>query len=154
MEAAKGASRPSTKASQFMEIDSVIDTNYKDRAKERREVFGTQIVSGPLLIEKESQKSTSNAHIGTSYSPELAPKLDGTNRGGAMLAKMGWEAGKGLGSDQTGRVDPVEAMVYTQGAGLGSAQSAPESAEVIGNKRSRAMDYLDYARQQTRTRYK
>ncbi len=35
---------------------------------------------------------------------------------------MGWTAGTGLGAEGEGRVAPVEALLFAQGAGLGSTR--------------------------------
>ncbi|KAF9345471.1 Angiogenic factor with G patch and FHA domains 1 [Mortierella sp. AD094] len=43
-----------------------------------------------------------------------------TNKGHAMLSKMGWKAGTGLGAARQGVVEPVQLMVSEKKAGLGS----------------------------------
>ncbi|KAF9207775.1 Angiogenic factor with G patch and FHA domains 1 [Haplosporangium sp. Z 27] len=46
--------------------------------------------------------------------------VDKTNKGHAMLSKMGWKAGTGLGAARQGVVEPVQLMVSERKAGLGS----------------------------------
>merc|ERR1719228_2974918 len=42
-----------------------------------------------------------------------------SNKGFAMLAKMGYKAGSGLGKDNTGRVEPIAVTVKADRGGLG-----------------------------------
>ncbi|TFK57424.1 G-patch-domain-containing protein, partial [Heliocybe sulcata] len=46
-------------------------------------------------------------------------KLRATNKGFAMLAKMGWAEGQGLGISGDGRVDPIPFAVKNDSTGLG-----------------------------------
>ncbi|KZT21697.1 G-patch-domain-containing protein, partial [Neolentinus lepideus HHB14362 ss-1] len=46
-------------------------------------------------------------------------KLKSTNKGFAMLAKMGWAEGQGLGLSGEGRVDPIPFTVKNDSTGLG-----------------------------------
>ncbi|KAF3080351.1 hypothetical protein TWF569_001654 [Orbilia oligospora] len=48
-----------------------------------------------------------------------AAELSQGNKGYDMLAKMGWTTGTGLGSNRTGILDPVQAIVKNSRAGLG-----------------------------------
>lgn len=48
-----------------------------------------------------------------------AAELSQGNKGYDMLAKMGWATGTGLGSNGTGILDPVQAIVKNSRAGLG-----------------------------------
>ncbi|KAF9385322.1 Angiogenic factor with G patch and FHA domains 1 [Mortierella sp. AD011] len=43
-----------------------------------------------------------------------------TNKGHAMLSKMGWKAGTGLGATRQGVIEPVQLMVSEKKVGLGS----------------------------------
>ena len=40
------------------------------------------------------------------------------SKGAALLGKMGWTAGEGLGAQGTGRTDVIVTELYTQGVGL------------------------------------
>jgi RNA-binding protein 5/10 len=142
-------SRDPTKPADFSPVVTE-EATYKDRARERRTVFGTEKMIAPALSIKPVNEKTSPAQLTESREP--APILDETSKGGAMLAKMGWTAGKGLGANQSGRVEPVEAKLFAQGAGLGGV--AHESATSAAIKRAMKSDYLEHARQQTRLRYK
>lgn len=48
-----------------------------------------------------------------------AAEIGEENKGYAMLSKMGWTLGTGLGSKRTGILDPVQAVVKTSRTGLG-----------------------------------
>ncbi|KAK6520400.1 hypothetical protein TWF506_000662 [Arthrobotrys conoides] len=48
-----------------------------------------------------------------------AAELSQGNKGYDMLARMGWTTGTGLGSNRTGILDPVQAIVKNSRAGLG-----------------------------------
>lgn len=122
---------------------------YRDRASERRAIFGSEEVAAPTKAaagEKEAEKQRA-----PQAEPVSAP-LDESNKGGAMLAKMGWSTGMGLGKESSGQVNPVEAKVYRQGAGLGSSEG--KNAEEEGRKRPREGKdaYVDEARERSRQR--
>ena len=61
-------------------------------------------------------------------------ELKSDNKGRAMLEKMGWKEGSGLGKDGAGRQEPVKVEQRVEGAGLGSA-SAPLPSVQPGAKR-------------------
>lgn len=52
----------------------------------------------------------------------MAPAQDEENKGNKLLKKMGWKEGTGLGTEGEGRVDPVQALLFAQGAGIGSTK--------------------------------
>ncbi|CAZ84419.1 unnamed protein product [Tuber melanosporum] len=80
---------------------------YRDRAKERRQVFGKS--TAPQSSSKKKKKE----------GPELEPEPALPSRGAALLGKMGWTSGQGLGASGDGRTEHVIAEMYTQGVGLG-----------------------------------
>jgi len=59
----------------------------------------------------------------------LATPLDNTNKGFAMLAKMGYKPGTSLGKDNTGRSEPVEVVVKVGKEGLGREAAMKRLAE-------------------------
>lgn len=122
---------------------------YRDRAMERRVVFGTESVSKAKSFTQKrklntvhdattSQSSGSDVHRPP---PAEIAKFDENSVGGALLARMGWSSGQGLGAGGEGRVAPVEAHIYAQGAGLGSHPGgvAPPTVEDQAAKRARLM---------------
>lgn len=76
---------------------------YRDRAKERREAFGP--AAG---VQKKKAKPKT---------PPAEAVIE--NKGAALLGKMGWSQGQGLGATGEGRTEHVVADMYTAGAGLG-----------------------------------
>ncbi|SPO25399.1 related to RNA binding motif protein [Ustilago trichophora] len=106
---------------------------YRDRASERRAVFGAEapsrsntssnaskVFEGPTAM---ASTSTAAAEV-----PQSAPEkpIDSDNIGSKLLAMMGWSQGQGLGLKGEGRIDIVETKIYKPGAGLGS--STPSDA--------------------------
>ena len=103
---------------------------YRDRAAERREVFhqpekphymdriALVVPTGP------PKKKFAEGPKAPSPPPEpgLAPAEDGNNVGNALLTKMGWAAGTGLGAGSEGRLDPVEVKKLQERAGLGAGK--------------------------------
>lgn len=109
---------------------------YRDRAAERRIVFGTEAIA-KAMAKKRQQPGDST--VKTIPEDPIPAKLDETSIGGALLAKMGWMSGKGLGMDGEGRTDPIVTHVYTPGAGIGSAgsnKSAP-TVEEYSNRQTK-----------------
>ncbi|KAI7816874.1 hypothetical protein BC939DRAFT_497086 [Gamsiella multidivaricata] len=58
-----------------------------------------------------------------------------TNKGHAMLSKMGWKAGMGLGAAGQGVVEPVQLMVTENKAGLGSGALQTQGAAAAASSR-------------------
>ena len=54
----------------------------------------------------------------------LDKRLDTSNKGFAMLQKMGYKEGESLGKDNTGRVDPIPIEVKAGRSGLGRREAA------------------------------
>jgi len=94
-----------------------IDGSYEDRAADRRRVKGSS----------HPGEKTQVASV------EVA--LGASNKGHAMLAKMGWKGG-GLGKEGEGRDEPVLVEQRAERAGLGaaSAHAAPQTG--LEKKRS------------------
>lgn len=88
---------------------------YRDRAKERREAFGS--LPTPTAAGTSSSRKQK---AGTSPPPlEEAEEPAKPHKGAALLGKMGWTQGQGLGVAGEGRKDHLVAEVYTAGVGLG-----------------------------------
>lgn len=107
---------------------------YRDRARERRQVFGNPEKQQPGsgsgggggagggAGSQGGARNSNNSNNRKQKSPpgraEAAEEKQ-PDRGAALLGKMGWTAGQGLGASGEGRTEHVVAEVYTQGAGLG-----------------------------------
>ncbi|KAF8924995.1 Angiogenic factor with G patch and FHA domains 1 [Dissophora ornata] len=72
-----------------------------------------------------------------------------TNKGHAMLSKMGWKAGTGLGAARQGVVEPVQLMVSDRKAGLGSGALKSQGAAAVASSETAA----EAARRKARERY-
>ncbi|XP_065850651.1 SUPPRESSOR OF ABI3-5 isoform X2 [Euphorbia lathyris] len=122
-------------------------TTYRDRAAERRSLYGSSSSAGDdladigfgdsnrdLLSKKVDSmpfppgvgggRVAGDGNINTqSYEVITADKaIDESNVGNRMLRSMGWQEGLGLGKDGSGMIEPVQAQVTEKRAGLGSQQ--------------------------------
>lgn len=88
-------------------------STYRDRAKERRQAFNQ-----PKQPASQSKKAAKDTGGSVTNDEEPAPPVQ--SKGAALLGKMGWTAGEGLGAHGTGRTESIETHVYTQGVGLGA----------------------------------
>ena len=71
-------------------------------------------------LEQESRNKKSKADLEVEKRDEgLQKSLDFTNKGFAMLAKMGYIAGESLGKSKSGRVEPIPIEVKNDRGGLG-----------------------------------
>ncbi|KAK6133798.1 hypothetical protein DH2020_032509 [Rehmannia glutinosa] len=120
---------------------------YRDRAAERRSLYGSSSAFGDELSNAGAGdsnrdptfrrgvldsmpfppgvgggRSTGDATT-QSYEVITADKaIDESNVGNRMLRNMGWHEGSGLGKDGSGMVEPVQAQSIETRAGLGSHQ--------------------------------
>ncbi|XP_035708572.1 RNA-binding protein 5-B isoform X2 [Folsomia candida] len=92
---------------------------YRDRAKERRMKFGTD-------VKPEFKNSLKDLYmkvkedVVTKYVEEPTKTgIKEDNIGNRMLQKMGWQTGQGLGRDNTGITDPIMAAGRIGKFGLG-----------------------------------
>ncbi|GAV61742.1 RRM_1 domain-containing protein/G-patch domain-containing protein/RRM_6 domain-containing protein [Cephalotus follicularis] len=122
-------------------------TTYRDRAAERRSLYGSSSSIGDDLSEPGFGDSNRNSAFKKgssdptpfppgvgggrgisadnvqSYEVITADKaIDESNVGNRMLRSMGWQEGLGLGKDGSGMVEPVQAQPMESRAGLGSQQ--------------------------------
>ncbi|XP_024523682.1 SUPPRESSOR OF ABI3-5 isoform X1 [Selaginella moellendorffii] len=99
---------------------------YRDRAAERRSLYGLSVPGDPLeeMASAGGAPVQSSGGSAESYEAVTVDKaLDESNVGNRMLRSMGWQEGSGLGKEGTGIVEPVQAHVGTERAGLGSQRS-------------------------------
>jgi len=79
----------------------------------------------------------------------LSKKLDSSNKGFALLAKMGYKPGQGLGKDESGRVDPIDVNVKNNRSGFGRDEARKEIAmrkcRIIEQKTKEMIDQFDPA---------
>ncbi|GAA5913667.1 uncharacterized protein JCM6883_004044 [Sporobolomyces salmoneus] len=105
---------------------AVEQPKYVDRAAVRRSTYNQSDHPEPPSKRKKFEAPEAPAP------PPEAPNKDGleeTNAGMKMLEKMGWSKGAGLGASGAGRIDPVQAAQFAQGAGLGSTKGVAVGSE-------------------------
>ncbi|CAM8886155.1 unnamed protein product [Rhodiola kirilowii] len=121
------------------------NSGYRDRAAERRSLYGSSSSIGDDLSDlgigdpnHSSKKGFSDSMpfppgvggsrpVGDSHGQTfevITPNkaIDENNVGNRMLRNMGWNEGSGLGKDGSGMVEPVQAQAMDARAGLGSQQ--------------------------------
>lgn len=131
------------------------ETRYRDRALERRAVFGSEN-SAPA---SKKAKGTRSFEGPAAPAPTPAPrgveeKIEEDNVGNKMLQMMGWTEGEVLGNTGGGLDKPIEAIMYAKGAGLGAGSAGksiggPEAAGSTPGWKAR----LDQAREGRLSRY-
>lgn len=92
---------------------------YRDRARERRSKYGLTdkiIPIEPIYPKPDTSKSkTSNT------SADMAAKpLGRDNKGAALMSKMGWREGSGLGKSEDGMTEIIKLDSQIGTSGLGS----------------------------------
>lgn len=107
-------------AKAMVKINKLSDNNpesaaYRDRAKERRQAFSQP--KQPAVNHNRAAKEPSQSQNPQKSSEQSIPVQ---SKGAALLGKMGWTAGQGLGAQGTGRTDAIKTELYTQGVGLGA----------------------------------
>ncbi|KAG0216928.1 hypothetical protein BGX33_011846 [Mortierella sp. NVP41] len=118
-------------------------SGYVDRAAKRRQLNpdnSTPTRSGPDY--SSTPEVVSGFHVPVAK----------TNKGHAMLSKMGWKAGTGLGASGQGLVEPVQLMVSENKAGLGSKTIQSQGAAAISASRPPETQG-EIARRKARERY-
>ncbi|KAL2757709.1 hypothetical protein ACRALDRAFT_2025446 [Sodiomyces alcalophilus JCM 7366] len=137
-------------------------SQYRDRAKERREVFNQPAKpTVPPSTGKQNASLSSSARE-PRETPAAATKPTSTpaaaaqpSKGSAMLAKMGWTSGKGLGANGEGRTEVIATHAYQEGVGLGAeGGKLGDAAELARrNTTNSYAEYLTVAQQKARERY-
>ncbi|KAG9243575.1 hypothetical protein BJ878DRAFT_535134 [Calycina marina] len=107
------------------------NSNYRDRAKERRTAFNQPKQPAPQQHKRTKEQSAL----------EVVAEPPPPSKGAALLGKMGWTAGEGLGAQGTGRTEAIKTDIYSQGVGLGA----------LGGKLGDAVEEAD---RQTKGTYK
>lgn len=90
------------------------ENKYRDRAKERREKYGQPEAQ---KVKVPSRRRGGGGSI--TYEQPPVERIGGENIGNQMLKAMGWTEGSGLGKEGQGIVNPIEAKMRSQNAGLG-----------------------------------
>lgn len=115
---------------------------YRDRARERRQVY--------------NQPNAPRRKPVTDAPPAKEPeKPAAPSKGAALLGKMGWTAGEGLGADRTGRTDVIATDVYAAGVGLGAegGKLGDAATEAARKTKDNYTDFVEVTRNKARERY-
>jgi len=100
---------------------------YRDRAKERREAFGTDDSAKSYDYSPVHERSYPTSSHRTM--PTQNPSLSSDSIGSKLMKKHGWQEGQGLGKKLQGRADPLQAEMRHSGLGLGADQRLKYQAE-------------------------
>ncbi|EPE03930.1 g-patch domain containing protein [Ophiostoma piceae UAMH 11346] len=128
---------------------------YRDRARERRQAFGNR------------QAGASRDKDNSNYQddPPSGTPTSAANKGAALLSKMGWSAGQGLGAQGGGLKEAIAPSAYRVGVGLGAQGGKMGDAAEVAARRTEAdggggragssyADFVEQAQEAARQRYK
>ena len=105
----EGSLKPVEESSLSSTSSATPKAQYRDRASERRILFNQPEV--PMLEPKTQSKRSAEGPVPvkspTPPPPAVAPAKDENNIGNKLLKMMGWTEGSGLGTEGSGRVDPM-----------------------------------------------
>lgn len=126
---------------------------YRDRAKERREVFNQPAKPKPPAVQggrpvRKDDKAAARPPAEKTPPPQQS-------KGAGMLAKMGWNAGQGLGANGEGRTEVIATHAYQEGVGLGAeGGNLGDAAELAQRKTTNNYaDYVNTVQDKARERY-
>ncbi|KAI9808606.1 MAG: hypothetical protein M1825_003756 [Sarcosagium campestre] len=134
---------------------------YRDRARERRAAFNQP--KRPSTTTADSRPGTnpgaSTSAAGESTSVEekddAATAAMAPSKGAALLGKMGWDGGSGLGAQGTGVLVPVATEMYAAGVGLGAQGGKLGDAvtEAGRNTKSDRGGFLERTKEKAKERF-
>lgn len=143
--------------------DALAASQYRDRAKERRQAFnqpnkpsaqGDKAKSDAPGKIPPSKKEESSISGSSKDNPSQPPPV-AQSKGAGMLAKMGWMSGSGLGANGDGRTEVIATNAYQEGAGLGAEGANLGDAAELAEKKTRNTyaDYVSTVQDKARERY-
>jgi len=126
------------------------NATYRDRAWERRQAFNqpkqpaAQHNKGPKALDPSPAKQ------------EADEQPPAPSKGAALLGKMGWTAGEGLGADGAGRTDAIKTELYTQGVGLGAEGGKVGDAVAEAERQTKGSyaDFVNKAKDKAKERFR
>jgi RNA-binding protein 5/10 len=123
---------------------------YRDRAKERRQAFSQP--KQPAAQHGRVPKDAGQAQPSQKINDE--PVLV-QSKGAALLGKMGWTAGQGLGAQGTGRTDAITTELYAQGVGLGAQGGKVGDATEEAQRQTKGSyaDFLEKTKDKAKERF-
>lgn len=97
------------------------ESQYRDRAKERRLQYGQTDRMIPLEpINPVLRQDMSKPKLGSATIDSVPKRLGLDNKGAALMSKMGWRQGSGLGKNNEGMTDLIKLESQVGTSGLGS----------------------------------
>ena len=123
---------------------------YRDRAKERRQAFNQ-----PKQPAAQHGRASKEANGGSSPKKDVDDPPPVQSKGAALLGKMGWTVGEGLGAQGTGRTEAITTDLYTQGVGLGAQGSKVGDAaeEAYRQTKGNYADFLNKTKDKAKERF-
>lgn len=152
---AKGLGKLSKHGVSILPVDAsaVSGGDYRDRAKERRRVFGVVNKKGEQMGKTSRPKAMASASSSDAETFATAPAQ---SKGAALLSKMGYTAGQGLGASGEGRKEAISQDVYAAGVGLGAQGGKLGDAIENAERQTKGgfKGWLDQGRDRARERYR
>jgi hypothetical protein len=123
---------------------------YRDRAKERRQAFNQ-----PKQPAAQHSRASKDSNGGSSPKKDEEDPAPVQSKGAALLGKMGWTAGEGLGAQGTGRTEAITTELYTQGVGLGAQGSKVGDAAEEAHRQTKGSyaDFLSKTKDKAKERF-
>ncbi|KAH8251348.1 hypothetical protein KR032_008902 [Drosophila birchii] len=120
--------------------------SYRDRAKERRLKYGEGDPPSPVRSRElfEHEMNMLQERQKDKLGPAPAMPIGSSNVGNRLMQKMGWSEGQGLGRQNQGRTQIVEAEARTNNVGLGNR---------TGGQMFPGSDYKSYIKKMMKQRY-
>lgn len=141
-----------------VDADSTSAAEYRDRARERRRVYGVVNKKGEQVSKKANKNrgANANAMAGESSSDAEPASVPAPSKGAALLSKMGYTAGQGLGASGEGRKEAISQDVYAAGVGLGAEGGKLGDAVEAAERQTKGgfKGWLDQGRERARERYR
>lgn len=118
---------------------------YRDRAKERRQAYNQP--KQPAAQHNRAAKEESKTVV--------EPDIPVPSKGAALLGKMGWSAGEGLGAQGTGRTEAIQTDIYSQGVGLGAqgGRVGDAAEEAMKQTKSSYADFVSNVKDRAKERF-
>lgn len=130
------------------QTDAELDSAYRDRARERRQAFNQP--KQPAAQHNKGAKPQTKPE--NQEEPVITPA---PSKGAALLGKMGWTKGEGLGKEGTGMTSAIQTDVYTQGVGLGAKGGKLGDAVEEAQKQTKGgyAAFVDSTRERAKERF-
>nr|XP_036589240.1 g-patch domain-containing protein [Colletotrichum truncatum]KAF6800882.1 g-patch domain-containing protein [Colletotrichum truncatum] len=124
---------------------------YRDRAKERREVYSQP--AKPKVAPQSGKPGRKDDKPARPPAEKTPPPQQ--SKGAGMLAKMGWSTGQGLGANGDGRTEVIATHAYQEGVGLGAeGGNLGDAAELAQRKTKNSYaEYVNTVQDRARERY-